>query len=54
MYTVPPSFLGKNPDEPEPRWFTCRPCLVQWRVVAEKGSNCFVCGKFGTRGQYVR
>lgn len=35
------------------RWFTCRKCLVQWKI-AETKSHCFVCGKWGTRGCYVK
>lgn len=35
------------------KWFTCRKCLVQWKI-AETRSHCFVCGKWGTRGCYVK
>ena len=47
--------LEKNPkkeDTDKPRWFSCIPCdIVQWMDVGLR-SHCFVCGKWGKRGQW--
>lgn len=40
-------------NKPKENWFTCRKCLVQWKI-AETRSHCFACGKWGTRGLYVK
>lgn len=45
--------MEQEEKEVKNNWFTCRKCLVQWRIQANR-SNCFACGKFGTRGLYVK
>ena len=46
-----PSDLQKKKDN-QLKWFSCIPCdIVQWQALGKR-SNCFVCGKWGKRGQW--
>jgi hypothetical protein len=49
--------LNETPDtvkdkKDQLKWFSCIPCdIVQWQAFGLR-SNCFVCGKWGKRGQW--